>query len=428
MKSKILKSLGIATLLFGLYKTTDSKKEQVYYFEIPKQEKITINPISNSVLLGNPEFYSLETLWLLDSLKTLDLSEIFEDDILDKKFIVLGNWKVKIPMMQYINLKPEKVRALNGKKITLEKKLEFLHEKWQEKGSVVFEMIQDTLTTTMENLALINGPFTIKSYLNKTEIHSNYGDFVPIPMKIITPHDTIEIINERNYPPYFISYKLKNKKEINGKDILEIIKAYENQKGDYFNVNDKHLVCSDIISHVIKTLGIDYKKLLKENKLTYEGYFQRNIPSLINLIEKRELNHLVHYFLDNDDKKIFELESWENLKPENFNLESFKVGQLIVFTRYFASGPNKGKCQKRLAHVGIISESEKDIIKRVAMVTSVGKPPYTDNIKMYLGHDFKAWYESRLVYTGSDETKDTLTYRIRKIIEFPELVTELKNK
>jgi|GEM_PF-6511609 len=420
--------LALIFPLSGMLFLNDSKKEEYYYFKMPEQEIISKN--DDSILLGNPDFYSYgDWIYYFDTLKQFDITYI---ELIDKKLRINGNWKINISDLG----ERKKIFSLKGEEICLEKRLNFLHFPLDSEGKIEFKSENDMLVAYIENTSLLNGPFIVfpDSTGFNLDVRTDYGNFDPMPMKVILRKegesvDSLEIKKTAEYPPYFISYRLKNKDSINSEDILWILNAYQYQKGNYFGINSNELVCADIITHVIKTIGLDYIDILKKNNLSYEAYSQRNIGRFLQLVKKEGLEDKIHYFLKNDDEKIFKTAGWENLIPLNFGIEDFKEGQLVIFARYFSTGNKKGMAQKRIAHTGIISELSSGSIKKVAMITSISKKvPYRDNILFYLGHDFWYWYDHlRSVYI-SDETEEALTYRVRAILDFPEILTFLKNK
>jgi hypothetical protein len=442
--SRLFKILSSLILFYSISFHTYNKKEpeEIFEFRLPPQDEISIS--ENTINLG-PKPYEIANIKLryFETLKTLNLDNILEQgDFLDKQFIINGPWQTNISKNQEypgINLEKKTINTLKANKIDLEKRLGFFHYWQDEKGRVRFEKSDEdsSLIAYLENAAITNGPFTIYQERDNDHlsVRTSYGYFDAIPMKIILEKqgaclDTIETINEKDYPPYFVSYRLKNKENIGEKDIMWMLKAYENQKGDYFDLNDYDLVCSDIIGQILKTIGINYRGILKKNKISNIRYSQRNMSNFINLIEKEGLEENMHYYLENNDRDIFNIGGWVNLTPINFNIENFNLGQIVIFTRYFASGPDTGQTQRRNVHVGMISGLRDKMIDRVAMITSTSNiAPYTEQIKLYHGHDFQYWYDHlRSTYLGSDETSEALTYRVRMIIDFPEVLTYLKNK
>lgn len=321
-------------------------------------------------------------------------------------------------------------KSVNGTKIVLEKKI-LLYNPTIEKESVVLQKSEEGITFYIDNVVLFNGPFMAYKNNNHIEIKSFYDlrDVVPIRVALKNKkEDYIEFVSKDNYPPYYISKKLSEEK-ITNEDIVKILSSYNNLYGDYFNISHKTLVCTDQLVLPFLTAGVDFSDIIFKEKIPGNEYKHRNITTILKLLEKYDIKKsYVHYFHKGDKAKIFYSEGYDALKPESFGIDSFKVGQGIIFTRFYLNGPLKGKEQRSNVHAGVISEVKNGKISKVAMVTSRSrKPPYTNEIMATSDVDFYHWYENlRREYTGSDETPYTLTYRVLAIVDLPEIINYFK--
>ena len=276
-----------------------------------------------------------------------------------------------------------------------------------------------------------NGPFFAFPENGKIKVRSFYGTLNVFPMKFTIEDgknkDEINFIDEKNYPPYYVSERLSKKDSLNAEDVQEILDSYENLYGDYFKVNYKALVCTDAATSIIKTLGIDLEKELDKNKVWGNSYRQKNVSVIKNYFKKKDSNS-IHLFQKGKLEKILKFGSYEDLTPENFGMENFIPGQIILLTRFYNSGPRKGKIQREDVHFGVIYEVKDNKIREASMVTSHMKtPPYDGEIQLST-IDFEDWYKKRSNYTGSDETKESLTYRVYGIIDLPLVINQLKNE
>jgi len=276
-----------------------------------------------------------------------------------------------------------------------------------------------------------NGPFIAFPENGKIKVRSFYGAFNVFPMKFTLEDgknkDEINFIDEKNYSPYYSSKRLSEKDSLTTEDIQEILDSYENLYGDYFKVNYKALVCTDAATSIIKTLGINLEKELDKNKIWGNSYRQKNVSVIKNYLKKKDSNS-GHLFQKGKLEKILKFGSYEDLTPENFGMENFIPGQIILLTRFYNSGPRKGKIQREDVHFGVIYGVEGNKIKEASMVTShMKKPPYDGEIQLST-IDFEEWYKRRSNYTGSDETKESLTYRVYGIIDLPLVINQLKKE
>lgn len=278
-----------------------------------------------------------------------------------------------------------------------------------------------------------DGPFVTSSNEGNLFVRSLYGNFDVIPSKIYlekngVKEDSLEIINEEFYPPYYISSRLKEKKELTSLDLLEVIGSYHNMEGDYFNSNHKELVCTDVATLLIKSVGLDYEKMIDRNKIPGNDFKQRNIGIFRTVLEKEGYNKYVHYFKEGDKGKILREGVYENLTAENFGIDAIKPGQIMFLTRFYNTGKDKGKVQNWDAHLAAVTEVNNGLITKAAMVSSDSrKPPYDQNIRYRTDVDFKKWYEYRQDYMGSNETNESLRYRLYVLVEMDKILNEMKN-
>lgn len=326
-----------------------------------------------------------------------------------------------------------RTKTINGKIIELPKSLGILNPTANTEYVEVSDDGRGKPLFNIENVAILNGSFVAYSTKKDVEVRCAYGLSDVIPISITSDKfkdsDTIRFVQDSNSPPYFISSKLREKKEITGNDIFEVMKSYENMLGDYFNTSPKTLVCTDQLILPMLAAGINIESLMTKYRIPGNSYKHRNINSLLSLLDAMGVaEQNVHNFMDGDKKKIFDSEGYDLIIPENFGLEKFEEGMGVIFTRYYLTGPNKGKEQRTNVHLGMISEVKGNKITKVAMVTSrSSKPPYTNNIMSSLDNDFKYWYDGlRSEYIGSDETSEALTYRVKFILDVPKIATSLK--
>ncbi|MEM4637711.1 MAG: hypothetical protein QXK76_01625 [Candidatus Woesearchaeota archaeon] len=331
-----------------------------------------------------------------------------------------------------IDLTPTITKTIYGKTLRLEKQV-LLHNPSEQNEYVLIKKDQDgQLVFHINNSAVFNGPFVAYKENNKIRVSCAYelGDVVPLKVKLMDKNEeSIIFVSKNNQPAYFISENMKYKK-LNGEDIIEMLKSYDNAYGDYFNTSPKTMVCTDQLTLPFLTSGIDLEQIIEKHKISGNEYKHRNINVILKLLDIYNVkNKYIHYFHNGDKKKIYAAEGYSALNPESFGINSFKAGQGIIFTRYYNDGPLKGQEQRTNVHVGVISEVNDGKIIKVSMVTSrAEKPPYDKKIMSTTDVDFYHWYENlRREYVGSDETPHTLTYRVLAIIDLPEIINHFKN-
>ncbi|MDP3966214.1 MAG: hypothetical protein Q8Q04_01650 [archaeon] len=293
----------------------------------------------------------------------------------------------------------------------------------------IFLDSNSVLNITTDFSKVRNGPFLASPNEDKIEVSSFYGTNNVLPMKVFTGKnkgEVITFIDEKNYPPYFISERLAKKDSITNKDITGILNSYSNLYGDYFRVNHKSLVCTDAATLILKTAGINFKNELEKVNIRGGSYLERNITSIMRLLEKNNLSDYVYTFKEGKLENVLKDCTYENLTPKNFGMQEFSPGQILIFSRFYNSGPKKGKIQKTIVHMGVIYDTDGQKVKEISSVSSHSStPPYDKNIMMGVT-DFEKWYEIRSNYTGSDETNESLTYRVYKILDLPKAINEIK--
>jgi hypothetical protein len=279
-----------------------------------------------------------------------------------------------------------------------------------------------------------NGPFLVYSKDGKKlDVKSFYGTDDVVPMKVIleregSPEDSLRFVDEWNYPPYFVLSRFSKKDSIDWKDAKEILGFYENLYGDYFKINYKALVCSDPVTLIMKTAGIDLEKELSQAHMGGNSYRQKSPAIIKNYIERIGLSKDIHLFEGGNLEKILNSDSYSDVNPENFGIKRFYPGQVLLFTRFYKNGPMKGKVQRGDVHMGIIYKTDGDMIKEASMVTShMTEPPYNKDI-MLTNVNFRKWYGYLRNYTGSDETPYTLTYRVYGIIDWLDVINHIKSR
>ena len=272
-----------------------------------------------------------------------------------------------------------------------------------------------------------NGPFLISIENENLKVRSFYNTSDVIPMKVSSSKDEVEFKNEQNYPPYFVSKRLKEKDFISIGDAKWIMDAYENLYGDYFKVNYKGLVCTDAATLILKTTGIDLENELDRKSIGGNSYRQKNVSTIKSYVRSLDPEK-VHLFKGGDLEKVLKFGSYYDLTPENFGMEKFSPGQILLMTRFFNSGPKKGKIQSEDIHFGVVYDTKDGKITESSMVTShTSEPPYNTEIQLST-IDFEDWYKKRSNYTGSDETTESLTYRIYGVMDWIEAINQVKSE
>ena len=299
------------------------------------------------------------------------------------------------------------------------------------KAKIIYDGNSILNIETDGNIEIRNGPFTTTSDGKTLNVKSSYGPANVIPMNIFLKkgnkiEDGVQFVDEKNYPPYFVSERLIKKDSIDEDDAKWILNSYQNLYGDYFKVNCKSLVCTDAATLIMKTAGISLGEELKKNRIFGDDYLQRNIRTIFSLIEKENLSKDVHLFEGGNLEKVLENGSYNNLTPENFGLKKFSPGQVIIFSRFYNSGKLKGKVQKKMVHLSVIYKTDGEKIETTSSVSShKTEPPYDGNIKLGLT-DFKEWYKRLENYTDSDETTESLKYRVYGIIDWLDVINHVK--
>lgn len=331
-----------------------------------------------------------------------------------------------------VNLEPSKIKSIFGNILTFDKSLlAYNSTKMHDWLKIESDKNNNPIIYTSRT-NIRNGPFEIYIENDGLFVRSNYGNWDVIPGKVILQKksiniDSLEIVKEPFYPVHYVSSRLKSKEKIEGLDLLEIIGSYHNLKGDYFDYNHKNLVCIDIATLPIKTLGFDYKKMIEDAKIPGNEYKQRKISVFRTLLDKLNYSKHTHYFMNKNLNELEKFGTYENITAKNFGINELTPGQIIMFTRIYNSGPFKGKIQKLDVHFAIISEVNNNLITKAAMISSTStKPPYTEHMMLQTEIDFKKWYEYRQDYRGSDETSESLKYRITGIIDFVSVINEMK--
>lgn len=384
------------------------------------------NNFNEKNLLWNPELST-------DYLSKFNLCENF---ILENNKIM----NITIPPKSLLNIQnsltdfsPTKVTSItypNLGPIEFQKFAYILNETNNPSKVSIFVDENKILNVETDFSKIRNGPFLAYPNNGKINVKSFYGKFDVIPMKFSSKssedNEEIEFVNEKNYPPYFVSKRLTKKDSLTSEDAVWILDSYKNLYGDYFKVNHKSLVCTDAAMLLIKTSGINLEKELLKNKISGNEYIQRNISSLMGLTEKNGRN--LNTFHKGNLEKILNEGEYGNLNPHNFGIKSFSPGQVIIFSRFYNSGPLKGRIQKKFVHLSVISKTDgKKIIETSSVSSQTTKPPYDKNIMLGFT-DFEDWYIGRSDYRGSDETNESLTYRIYGVVDWVDVINKIKRK
>ncbi|MBU2612539.1 MAG: hypothetical protein KKB62_02350 [Nanoarchaeota archaeon] len=279
-----------------------------------------------------------------------------------------------------------------------------------------------------------NGPFMAFEENGILNVRSFYGPQNVIPMKVFLEsgekiNDSLEFFDEKFYSPYFVSSRLAEKDSLTGEDMKWILDSYENLYGDYFKVNYKALVCTDAATLITKTAGIDLESELNKHKIYGNEYRQKNVATMKRYASKINPEN-INLFKGGDLEKILKYGNYSDLTPENFGMENFSPGQVLLFTRFYNTGPKKGKIQREDIHFGVIYDVGEggNKITLSSMVSSrTSKPPYGNLIQLTTV-DFEEWYKARSNYTGSDETTESLTYRVYGIIDWLDVINQVKKE
>lgn len=310
-------------------------------------------------------------------------------------------------------------------------KFSYLMNNTHSKSKIKLSYNGSEVVVTIDGISEVrNGPFIVFSDGKNLEMKSVYGKYDVTPMKVVLEKegvktDSMRFVDEWNYPPYAVFSRFEKKNSIDWKDAKKILGFYDNLYGDYFQVDYKSLVCSDVATLVMKTAGINLGEILKKNGIEGNSYLERNIPALMNLINKEGLSNDVHLLFKGNLEKILNSD-YSNLIPENFDLKKFSPGQVLLFTRFYLEGPMKGKVQRGDIHLGIISGTNGENIGEASMTTShMTEPPYNENI-MLTKVNFKKWYDHLRDYRGSDETSYPLTYRVLGVVDWLDVINHLK--
>ena len=291
------------------------------------------------------------------------------------------------------------------------------------------------LNFTTDGLSKIrNGPFMAFGEGGILNVRSFYGANNVLPMKVFLESegktkDKIEFFDEEFYSPYFVSERISKKDSLTGEDMKWILDSYENLYGDYFKINYKALVCTDAATLILKTAGIDLESELEKHKIYGNSYRQKNVATMKRYSKKLNPEN-VHIFKNGNLEQILKYGDYSDLTPENFGMEKFAPGQVLLFTRFYNTGPKKGKIQREDVHFGVIYDvnKEEDRITASSMVSSrTSKAPYNNLIQLTTVN-FEEWYKSRSNYTGSDETKEVLTYRVYGIIDWLGVINQVKKE
>ncbi|MCR4327656.1 MAG: hypothetical protein NUV46_03690 [Nanoarchaeota archaeon] len=287
------------------------------------------------------------------------------------------------------------------------------------------------LNVTTDFSKVRNGPFLATPENEELKVRSFYGVHNVIPMKVLLKkgevvQDEIEFIDEEHYSPYFVSKKLANKDSLNSEDVKKILDSYENIYGDYFKVNYKALVCTDAATLILKTVGINLEEELDRNKVYGNSYRQKNVSVIKNYVNKMD-PHKIHLFKEGNLQNILRYGEYSDLIPENFGIKNFSPGQILLFTRFYSTGPNKGRIQREDVHFGVVyevNEKGNKIIESSMVSSRKGEPPY-DKLIQLTTLDFEDWYKSRSNYNGSDETNESLTYRVYGVIDWIDAINKI---
>ncbi len=393
----------------------------------------SVNKKHNILLLSNSHYYN--------KISWNDQQGVFAADLIHPATSLIGE---KIIMYPYnylrlnisgidFDLTPTETKTIYNNDLTLDKQLNIFNGSQNIDTVSVGRDSAGIVSFTVSYSQITNGPFTAVPQNERLIVNSHYNGMDVIPLKIIykikkVPQDIVEFRWEPDYPPYYISQYYKNRNIISNRDIVEILNSYSNLGGDYFNQNPKELVCTDAVTLVIKTVGIDYPGLLKKYKITGNKYLQRNSGIMYLLLKKLGLvDDFIHYFMNGDRSKIYKYGRYRNLTAENFGIEKLEAGQVMFYDRYFNSGPQAGKIQRFDIHSALISEVTDDKISKAAMVTSRSRiPPYDSLIMLDSRVNFPAWFGYRQHYRGSDETKEDLRYLVYAVMDFPSIIQKLR--
>ncbi|PJE81132.1 hypothetical protein COU58_04165 [Candidatus Pacearchaeota archaeon CG10_big_fil_rev_8_21_14_0_10_32_42] len=334
-----------------------------------------------------------------------------------------------------LNLNPDSLESVtypSEKPVIFSKFSYILNETDQtSKVKIMFDS-NSVLNVTTDFSKVRNGPFLVIPENEELKVRSFYGIHNVIPMKVLIKkgeevQDEIKFIDEKYYPPYFVSKKLADKDSLDYEEVKKILDSYENIYGDYFKMNYKALVCTDAATLILKTVGINLEEELDRNKIYGNSYRQKNVSVIKNYVNKID-PHKIHLFKNGDLQKILKYGEYSDLIPENFGIKSFSPGQILLFTRFYNTGPKKGKIQREDVHFGVVygvNEKGDNIIESSMVSSRKGEPPY-DKLIQLTTLDFKDWYKSRSHYTGSDETSESLTYRIYGIIDWIDTINKIK--
>ncbi len=287
-----------------------------------------------------------------------DQQGIFAADLIHQSTSLIGE---KIIMNPYNYLKfnisgidfdftPTETKTIYNDNLILHKQLNIFNPSQNTDTVFIGKDSLGIVTFTVNRSQVTDGPFTVFADGKRLIVSTHYNGMDVIPIKVIykkanTSLDMVEFKWENNYPPYYVSQYYKNRNIITNEDIVDILSSYSNLSGDYFNENAKRLVCTDAVTLVIKTIGIDYPGLLKKYHISGNEYLQRNSAVLYLLLKKLNLtDDFIHYFMRGDRKKIYEYGRYKNLTAENFGINKLEPGQVMFYDRYFNSGPKNREC------------------------------------------------------------------------------------
>lgn len=412
-----MKKIFIPTLAFLLLTVGDPK--------VLNEDLLNVNPIVK-------KFYDFNYDFSADYLSKISFSKNFNLNFGKSLQIILPPKTMLNLDKGILDLNPtilKSVRYPKEKPMVFEK-FSYIYNNSPLEDTLRFSYTKDSVLTISTKRSLVrNGPFTIFPTSNGLEVKSSYGKYDVVPMKVFNGKENIEVKDEKNYPPYYVSSEFTNKDSISSKDVQKILNSYVHLYGDYFRVNHKALVCTDVATLVMKTVGIDYGKELTKYHVFGNDYRQRNISVFKNFLKKRGIyDENIYYFMGRNLERIISSPGYDKLTPENFGMDNFSPGELLFFTRAYATGPLRKSLQREDVHFGIISEVKDNKIKESIMTTSsMRKAPYDKNISLSKVN-FQKWYKFRSKYTGSDETNETLTYRVYGIFDLVSAINSLKTK
>ncbi len=396
-----------------------------------KRFKEISKPVNNN--------YHLEKFY--NKINWNDQQGIFAADLIHQTTSLVGE---KIIMHPYNYLKlnisgvdfdftPTETKTIYNDNLILHKQLNIFNPSLNTDTVFIGKDSLGIVTFTLKYSQVTDGPFTVSPDGKRLIVSSHYNGMDVIPIKVIyrktyIPLDMVEFKWENDYPPYYVSQYYKNRNIITNEDIIDILNSYSNLSGDYFNENPKQLVCTDAVTLVIKTVGIDYPGLLQKYHITGNEYLQRYSLVLYRLLKKLDLTrNFIHYFMDGDVKKIYKYGRYKNLVAQNFGIDKLEPGQVMFYDRYFNSGPKTGKVQRFGIHSGLITDVIHGKIAKAAMVTSRSrKAPYDTLIMLDSDLNFPAWFGYRQHYLGSDETHEDLRYLVYAIMDFKSVLQKLR--